>query len=100
MPWNRGTTGGFSDPLGSSKTLLLTPSVAYALLPATQDFDVRIGKRQKIGKVTINADLDIFNLFNSATALGREYRYTSSNYTLTREIMQPRILRVGMRVQF
>ena len=100
MPWNRTTTGGFTNPLGSSKALLLVDNFGYARLPATQTFDFRLGKRQKIGKVTINADLDVFNLFNSATVLGREYRYQTSRYTQVAEIMQPRIARIGVRVQF
>ncbi len=100
MPWNRSTSGGFHDALGSSKTLLLPPTFDYALLPAPGPLDFRIGKRQKINKVTLNFDLDLFNALNSATELGREYRYTSSNYTLIREVMDPRIARVGLRIQF
>ncbi|HEY3382783.1 MAG TPA: carboxypeptidase regulatory-like domain-containing protein [Vicinamibacterales bacterium] len=100
MPWNRSTSGGFSDALGSSKTLLLPSDFGMARLPAISSLDLRIGKRQKISKVTLNFDLDIFNITNNATVLGREYKYTSGNYTLVREIMQPRILRLGLRVQF
>jgi hypothetical protein len=100
MPWNRSTSGGFSDPLGSTKTLLLVPDFGYARLPAVSSLDMRIGKRFKINNVTMNFDADIFNVMNSAIALGREYKYTSSNYTLVREIMQPRILRLGLRINF
>jgi hypothetical protein len=100
MPWNYSTSGGFSDPLGSNKDLLLPPTFNYALLPPPAPLDFRVGKRQKIGKVTFNFDLDIFNLLNSATDLGNEYRATSSNYTLVREIMNPRIARIGLRLQF
>jgi hypothetical protein len=100
MPWNRSTTGGFTDPLGSTKALLLPAEFGDARLPGISTIDLRIGKRQKAGPVTINFDMDIFNLMNKSTDLGREYRYTSSNYTLVREIMQPRILRFGLRLQF
>jgi hypothetical protein len=100
MPWNRSTTGGFSDPLGSTKRLLLPGDFGYARLPAVQTLDFRIGKRQKLGRVTVNVDLDVFNLFNSPTTLGREYRFTSSRYTQIAEIMQPRIARIGARIQF
>jgi hypothetical protein len=100
MPWNRSTSGGFSDPLGSTKTLLLPSEFGLARLPAVQTVDFRIGKRVKLNKVTINVDLDVFNLGNTATALGREYRFTSARYTQIAEIMQPRIARIGARVQF
>jgi len=102
MPWNRAFSGSapLTDALGSNKTLLLPNDFGWARLPAVQTLDLRIGKRQKIGPTTLNFDVDIFNIFNSAIALGREYKYTSSNYTLVREIMQPRILRLGLRIQF
>jgi hypothetical protein len=100
MPWNRSTSGGFTDPLGSTKSLLLPDDFGYARLPAISTVDVRIGKRLKAGPVTMNFDVDMFNLLNKSTDLGREYRYTSANYTLVREIMQPRILRLGLRLQF
>lgn len=100
MPWNRTTSGGFTDPLGSSKRLLLPSDFGFARLPAVQTLDLRIGKRQKLGRVNVNLDFDVFNLFNSAVELGREYRYTSTRYTQIAEIMQPRIARIGLRVQF
>ena len=100
MPWNRSTNGGFTDPLGSTKTLLLPSPFDYARLPAVQTLDMRIGWRLKISKTTLNLDLDAFNLFNSATVLGREYRFTASKYTQVAEIMQPRIARLGVRFQF
>ena len=101
MPWNYSTTGGFSDTLGSTKSLLLPPEFGSARLPVVQTLDLRIGKRFRVGnKVTLSADLDIFNIFNSATVLGREYRKTSTKYTQIMEIMQPRIMRIGGRITF
>ena len=71
--WSRTTTGGFRDPLGSSKNLLLGyPKHPAARYPAVSVLDVRVGKRQRLGKVTLNFDLDVFNLFNSATILSRQ----------------------------
>ncbi len=100
MPWNWNTTGGFHDPLGSAKDLLLVPAFDYALLPAPHPLDIRLGKRQQINKVTLNFDVDLFNVLNSAAELGREYRSWVSSYTLVREIMDPRIARLGLRIQF
>jgi len=101
MPWNYSTTGGFSDTLGSTKALLLPAEFGAARLPAVKTVDVRLGKRIKFfNKVTLSADLDIFNIFNSATVLGREYRKTSTKYGQIMEIMQPRIMRIGGRITF
>jgi hypothetical protein len=100
MPWNRSTSGGFTDTLGSTKTLLLVPEVDYASLPLVQTFDLRVGKRIKMGKTYASIDFDIFNLFNSSTVLQRQYKYTASNYTVPLEFMQPRIARLGLRFTF
>ena len=100
MPWNRSTSGGFSDPLGTTKRLILPSTFDYARLPAVQTLDMRIGWRLKMKTTTLNLDLDVFNLFNNATTLGREYRFTNTRYTEVAEIMQPRIARLGFRFQF
>ncbi len=100
MPWNRTTTGGYTDPLGSSKRLLLPSTFDYARLPFVQTLDMRIAWRLKISKTTLNLDFDLFNLLNSPTVLGREYQATASKYTQVAEIMQPRIARIGFRFMF
>jgi hypothetical protein len=100
MPWNWTTSGGFSDTLGSTKALLLVPEFGQARLPAAQTLDFRVGKQVKLKNVAMNFDLDIFNIFNSATVLGRQYSKQSAKYTQIAEIMQPRIMRLGLRINF
>jgi hypothetical protein len=101
MPWNRSTSGGFTDKLGSTKALLLTyPDFGYARLPLVSTLDVRLGKRIKFNKATLNIDFDIFNLMNNSTVLGRQYKFTATNYSQIAEIMQPRIMRFGFRLAF
>jgi hypothetical protein len=108
MPWYRGTSGAAcspsacSDPLGGTKNMLLVyPNFGYARLPAVNILDFRIGKRVKVmNKVTLNFDFDIFNVLNAAQTLGRYYSYTSTAYTNIAEITQPRIMRIGLRIQF
>jgi len=60
----------------------------------------RIGKNLKLNKCDINFDLDIFNLLNLAPVLGRQYdlRVTTANQAL--EIMNPRIIRFGVRISY
>jgi hypothetical protein len=48
-------------------------------------------------------DLDVFNVGNAATVLGRQYdlrRTGPTGYNQVLEIMNPRILRLGFRVNF
>jgi hypothetical protein len=49
---------------------------------------------------TANIDFDIFNLFNTATTLGKQYDVDASNFNKVLEIVNPRILRIGFRVSF
>jgi hypothetical protein len=103
MPWFQATpkTGNL---LAQTQSILLVPDFGQDRLPATQTFDMRIGKTLKFNKVTMNLDFDIFNLFNSATVLGRQYDKSKTSattgYTQVLEIMQPRIARVGFRINF
>jgi hypothetical protein len=101
IPWARTTTGGYRDPLGSSKTLLLTyPDYSATRFPSIGTLDVRFGKRQRVGKITFNFDLDAFNILNSSTVQGRQNSMNSTEYTKVSKILSPRIWRFGLRVQF
>ena len=63
-------------------------------------FDARVGKEFRVQRVRLNVDIDVFNVLNSATVLGREYDRRLGTYDNVREIMNPRILRLGLRVGF
>ena len=64
------------------------------------DFRMNKAFRFGSGKYSINFDADIFNLFNSAVELGRIYDRRLTTFNEVREIMNPRILRLGIRVGF
>jgi hypothetical protein len=99
MPYNR-TRVSTADPLSPTKTVLLVDSVTDFRLPAVTSLDVRVGKEIAFNRVRFNIDLDVFNMLNAATVLGRQYdlRVATANNVL--EIMNPRILRVGARFAF
>jgi uncharacterized protein (DUF2141 family) len=99
MPYNRNNVAT-GDPLGSNKTLLLVSDVTDFRLPTVTSLDLRVGKEFAFGRTRANFDLDIFNALNAATVLGRQYnlRLTTADNVL--EIMNPRILRVGVRFSF
>jgi len=67
-----------------------------------------VGKTFKFKTASVNVDLDMFNILNKATVLGRQYNAntapagtTANNaYPNVLEIMQPRIMRIGFRIHF
>ena len=101
-PFGTPTSGTCTDVLGSNKQMLqVYPDFGLARLPAISIVDFRIGKRQKLSHgVILNFDFDIFNAFNAAQVLGRNYNTGSPIGTTIQEITQPRIYRFGLRIQF
>ncbi|MGE5361527.1 MAG: hypothetical protein ACM3NQ_21125, partial [Bacteroidales bacterium] len=120
MPWYQATRLSRSDAAGGigaidpyigssgSKSLLFEKDFGQYRLPATTTLDFRVGKTVKFKTMSVNIDLDLFNLFNSATELGRQYNAqtapagtTANNaYPNVLEILQPRIARLGVRFHF
>jgi hypothetical protein len=103
MPWYR-QTRSIPDPNSSTKNILYVADFGQDRLPAVSTLDMRIGKQFTFRTVRMNFDFDIFNLFNSPTVLGRQYNAAAApgntGYTNVMEIMQPRIARVGLRINF
>ena len=89
-----------SDPLGRSKTVSIINENGEHRLPTVTSLDFRLGKEFRVQRARLNIDLDVFNLLNSATVLGREYDFRLGTFDNVREIMNPRILRLGLRVGF
>jgi hypothetical protein len=88
------------DPLSPEKNVLLVDDVGENRLPTVHSFDARVSKNIRFQRLNINLDMDIFNLFNSAAVLGRDYDLASTSFNEVLEIMNPRIIRFGVRVGF
>jgi hypothetical protein len=92
------------DPLGS-KNVLISPEVDAFRLPTVTTFDGRVEWKGTWGRSSVALDLDVFNLANSDTILGKQYdaRFPTTSATgfgKTLEIMNPRVARVGLRFMF
>jgi hypothetical protein len=101
-PFNRSSVAT-GDPLSNRKRVLVVSDVGKFRLPAVSSLDVRIEKAFKIQRSTIALDLDVFNIGNVATVLGRQYDIRLSGptgFNQVLEIMNPRIARVGVRFNF
>jgi hypothetical protein len=65
------------------------------------NFDMRLGKNLKLGgRASLGLTLDLFNVFNSNTILQQNRQVNSDAYQTILEITNPRILRLGARLQF
>lgn len=93
-----------ADVLSPLKSVFLLEEAGDIRLPAVTSLDFRIGKEFTFGsgdyRPRINLDVDIFNLLNSSTVLGREYNLRLTSGDTVREIMNPRVLRLGLRIGF
>jgi carboxypeptidase family protein/TonB-dependent receptor-like protein len=93
-------TDGAGDAIVPEKNVILVPDVGKSRLPAVHSLDGRISKNFTYRRASINLDMDIFNLFNAATVLGRDYDLASDGFDQVQEIMNPRIIRFGVRFGF
>jgi hypothetical protein len=92
---------GTSDPVYSTKDVLVAAdSTGKYRLPAVRSFDARIEKMFTFDRTRVALDFDIFNVLNHGTVLGRIYDVSSSRFNEVAEVMNPRIARFGVRVQF
>jgi hypothetical protein len=89
-----------NDALVATKTILLTSGTDQYRLDTVSTLDVRAEKMFKFGRANFAVDFDVFNLFNNATVLGRQYNARVTTYNQVLEIMNPRIARLGARFTF
>ena len=91
-----------ADPTLPEKRVLLVDPEDHRL-PTVALFDLRAEKAFAFGTRELTVSADLFNLFNSSTVLGRQYDITATGNTgfnQPLEIMNPRLLRFGVRFQF
>ncbi len=99
-PYFQSAVEGSADDLSGDKTVLLVSDVGDYRLPTVHSVDTRVSYALKFSRANVHFDWDIFNLFNSATVLQRDLDINSSTFNATREIMNPRIMRLGARITF
>ncbi len=100
-PYFLGVPEGTEDSLNpSGRNVLLTNDVTHDRLPMVHSLDARVSKMIKVRNWTADLDVDIFNVLNKATTLGRQYDLSATNADQALEIMNPRVVRLGVRVRF
>ena len=94
---------GTNDPIDSAKDVLVIDDVSDFRLPTITSLDVRAEKSFSFGRRSLTFDVDVFNVLNNATVLGRQYDVQAegdTGYDKVLEIMNPRIVRFGLRLGF
>ena len=91
---------GAGDAIAPEKNVLLVSDVGKNRLPTVHTFDARVSKAFVYRRLNVNVDVDMFNLFNASTVLGRDYDLSSDSFDQVLEITNPRIVRFGVRVGF
>jgi hypothetical protein len=90
-----------NDPVYSTKDVLVNAnSIGKDRLPTIKSLDARLEKMFTFNRANVAFDVDIFNVFNHGFVLGRIYDVSASNFNRVAEVMNPRIARFGIRVQF
>ena len=69
-------------------------------LPSVTSLDLRVGKEVQLMRTRFSIDIDVFNALNTNTVLGRQFDLRVSTANNVQEIMNPRVLRLGLRFNF
>lgn len=83
-----GRTEVFLDPIGDSRLEDLWVA------------DLRVEKVFNVGRGRLSGMMDVFNLFDASTVLGRERRQNLTTANRVQDILSARVVRFGVRVNF
>jgi hypothetical protein len=86
--------------LGTSTQVLLDPEVNASRYDSLSLVDLRVQKAFTLGRVSATFDFDLFNLLNESVVLQANRQADSSSFQQAREIVAPRVARVGLRIMF
>jgi hypothetical protein len=87
--------------LDGDLNVLAVPKVDTVRLPNLWNLDLRLAKNLKIaGSTSFALTADCFNVFNRNTELNRFLEADSTAFNRLDEIINPRIFRFGLRLQF
>ncbi|PYQ14701.1 MAG: hypothetical protein DMF80_11580 [Acidobacteria bacterium] len=92
--------GDSGDPTGGAKNVLIAPHLDSRRLPALVLLDARLGRRFARGRTTLTAAVDAFNLLNRSTTLQVTRDFELPSFARAREILRPRIVRLGLELRF
>ena len=87
------------DGLGLTQ-VLLDRDLDARRFPSVHLLDLRLQKRLSIGRLRATLDLDVFNTLNTASTLRQFGEATPPTFRKPLEIVAPRLVRLGLQLQF
>jgi len=85
---------------GTLRTLAV-PTIDDQRYDDLWNVDLRLANRIKVGgRTSMEVTADLFNAFNAGTVLGRNRAADSGAFHSPTEVLSPRILRIGLRLNF
>jgi hypothetical protein len=92
--------GNTGDSTAGAKNVLIAPTLDAFRLPALVLLDARLARAFTLGRTTLTASVDAFNLLNRATTLQVARDFELPAFDRPRELLRPRIVRVSLEVAF
>lgn len=92
-----------TDPVSQLKHVLVVDDLDSQRLDPLTTVDLRFEKALALDRVNMLFDIDVFNVFNVSTALRQQYNVGATGtagFDKVLEIVNPRIVRFGVRVKF
>jgi hypothetical protein len=87
------------DGLGST-TVLRDRDLDARRFPDVHLLDLRLQKRLSMGRLQATLDFDVFNALNNASTLRQVGEASAATFRNPLEIVAPRLVRLGLRLQF
>jgi hypothetical protein len=88
------------DPTNGAKSVLVAVALDEYHLPSLVVLDASLRRAFRLGRGSLTATVDAFNLTNAATTLQVERDVELPAFDRAREIVRPRILRLGLAYRF
>jgi Carboxypeptidase regulatory-like domain/TonB-dependent Receptor Plug Domain len=83
-----------------AQRVLATPNIDDKRYDTVWTADFRLANKVKLGRSSADITLDLFNAFNNNMILGRNRQANASAFGTPTDVLSPRILRLGLRLNF
>lgn len=86
--------------LDGNRSVLMTPRIDTVRLDDLWNLDARLARSVRVGPARVQLLADLFNVTNAATPLVRDRNLRSASFDRVLMRVNPRILRLGLRISY